>query len=244
LAGYAKLGTLPQMTRASLTDTPANSATAKMIESVFPSTVFCVYSSRLPPDFQLLSTESNATKNMVPRRVREFTHGRYCARTALERLGCLSQVVPVGAGRAPVWPPGITGSLAHHRDVAVAVVARREDLSCLGVDLEAAADLDHDLVPLITTAAEIDALSTAMSAGTAAKIIFSAKESVFKCLWPSLERYIDFMDIEIVANPSDKTFLARPENGFSESEKTLCGRLQGRYEITGDLLVTAASVSP
>jgi 4'-phosphopantetheinyl transferase EntD len=232
------------MIRASQTDTPADSAAAKTIESFFQSPVCCVYSSRLPPNFQLLAAESQATKTMVPRRVREFTHGRYCARTALERLGCPNQVVPVGAGRAPVWPPGITGSLAHHCDVAVAIVAQREDLSALGVDLETAADLDHDLVPLIATAAEIDMLGNAMPAGAAAKIIFSAKESVFKCLWPSLERYIDFMDIEIVANPADKTFLARPENGFSESEKLLCHRLQGRYEITGGLLVTAASISP
>ena len=186
MAGYAKLGTLPQMIRASLTDTPANSATAKTVESLFPSPVCCVYSSRLAPDFQLLAAESQATKTMAPRRVREFTHGRYCARTALERLGYLNQVVPVGTGRAPVWPPGITGSLAHHCDVAVAVVARCEELSGLGVDLEAAADLDHDLAPLIATAAEIDMLGNVMPAGAAAKIIFSAKESVFKCLWPRL----------------------------------------------------------
>lgn len=83
--------------------------------------------------------------------------------------------------------------------MAVAAAGRRDRHAGLGIDAERIGDVAESLWPLVFTPAErilLAALPDDLIAGTATAM-FSAKEALFKCVYPLLERWIDFLDVEI-----------------------------------------------
>ena len=112
------------------------------LEDLFPAQIRCVFSNQPPENFNLLPEEANAGEKMWPKRLREFAHGRTCARLALARLGFPECAIPVGEHRAPTWPDAIVGSISHSGENAAAVVARKSEFQGLGVDLEVNEPLD------------------------------------------------------------------------------------------------------
>jgi 4'-phosphopantetheinyl transferase EntD len=108
----------------------------------------------------------------VPKRQREFATGRALLHDIVET----TEPILIAATRAPVFPPGIVGSLAHDHEVAVAVVGRSGRLRALGVDVEPADPLDPALVEAILRDDEdVDDPHLA----------FTAKEAAYKA-WSSM----------------------------------------------------------
>ena len=133
----------------------------------------------------LLGDEARHLDRAVPKRRAEFAAGRRAARAALAALGHPAQAIPAGPGRAPVWPEGVAGSLTHDRDLALAaVVASGEDI---GIDLTAA-----EALPGETRRAILPHDAEAGLDDLAARAAFSAKESLFKALYPCIETYFGF----------------------------------------------------
>lgn len=147
---------------------------------------------------ELLAPELAAIEGADPRRRAEYSSARACARTALALLGTAPAPIMRGTDRAPRWPEGIVGSLAHTRDWCAAAVARSATLVALGIDIEDDAPLEPELWNLIATPAErsgLDALPT-LRRGRVARLLFSAKEALYKCQFPSSGRFLDFADLE------------------------------------------------
>jgi 4'-phosphopantetheinyl transferase EntD len=70
------------------------------------------------------------------------------------------------------------------------------------------------------------------------KLFFSAKESLFKCVWPTVRRFIDFQEIEIRLHLADNTYTAVSHNpGLPDA---LIKQVRGCYIETGELIITAA----
>lgn len=208
------------------------------LADLFPARVRCVFSSRPPEKFSLLAAEADATRTMREKRLREFVHGRACARRVLEQLGFPDCPVPVSESRAPVWPDGIVGSISHCGDHAAAVAALKTDRKGLGIDLEVDEALDESLIPMVCRPAELDCLQTANAGSITPKLIFSAKESFFKCVWPILLRFIDFQEIEIRLDTESRSFTAIPRSKQLPHE--LAVKVRGRYTQAGGLIITAA----
>lgn len=122
----------------------------------------------------------------VATRKRQFLAGRYCAREALARLG--EPAPGVGRGRAgePQWPSPVTGSIAHTGHVAMAAVARRSDARSLGIDVEALVPGTeaHRFARIVMHPSEAGLGGAALDDAVRAVLVFSAKESIFKCLYP------------------------------------------------------------
>lgn len=141
--------------------------------------------------------------NAVLKRKVEFAAGRCCAMQALQALGYGGrETLPIGQHRAPLWPEGFVGSISHGDGQALAVAAASRDWGGIGIDIERL--LDHDaaqpLVPYLMTPAELDIGSAAgMSLERWLTVVFSAKESLFKALYPYVGRYFDFLDAEVCA---------------------------------------------
>jgi 4'-phosphopantetheinyl transferase EntD len=76
------------------------------------------------PLAMLASEEEALTAQYRPGRLATFRAGRSCAHRAVAALGLRSTAILRDAGGAPVWPVGLTGSIAHTRDIAVALVTR------------------------------------------------------------------------------------------------------------------------
>jgi enterobactin synthetase component D len=140
----------------------------------------------------------------VPKRKLEFLAGRSCAREALGRLlgHPVAEVIAVGADRAPVWPAGIVGAITHSDGFAAAAVARATDALGLGIDSEPilAAEAMDAVTEQAIVRGELDALRRAgLEEAVLLTLVFSAKESLFKCLYPRVGRYFDFQDAEVDA---------------------------------------------
>ena len=140
----------------------------------------------------------------VPKRRAEFAAGRHCAREALRALGVDSADDPIDIGphREPLWPKGITGSITHCAGYACAAVARESDILAIGIDSErvvhpsAMTSIEHH----IASPAEVERISTQWSGGddVLRTLVFSAKECLFKCLFPRVRRYWGFLDVEMM----------------------------------------------
>jgi enterobactin synthetase component D len=135
----------------------------------------------------------------VPQRRREFAAGRLCAARALRQLGASGPVGRDEKTREPLWPEGVAGSISHTRALAAAAVTRGP---MLGIDLEP--QLSAGALRDVRTSAISDAEWALLGADPAlATALFSAKESLFKCLWPSTRVFLDFPDAQLIARDAD-----------------------------------------
>lgn len=136
----------------------------------------------------------------VRKRQAEFLAGRFCAQKALADCAPEHADSPVAIGpqREPLWPPGITGAITHTAGLASAAVARKADARSLGLDVERFIDekMAATLVNRIADDVEVSAIArgTGWSTSTTLTAIFSAKETLFKCLYPESKRYFGFRD--------------------------------------------------
>jgi len=208
------------------------------IGDLLPDTVSCVLSDHAPETTELLAAENAAAKNMRHGRLIEFAHGRACARRALARLGIPACPIPVGDGRAPVWPDQVVGSISHCGKHAAAVATYRRNTQGLGIDLETTDHLERPLLNVVCRPEELLWLNTSASNQILDKLFFSAKESLFKCVWPTVHRFIDFQEIEINLDLANNSYTATSHS--SELAGALINRIRGKYLQNEELIITTA----
>ena len=142
----------------------------------------------------LLPEEAAPLASAVVAARRASGAARIVARALLGRLGHPGFVLRRGAAREPLWPPGITGSLAHDDRVAVAAVGRAHEVGALGIDVEPAAPLPPDTFDLAVTPRERARIADDPLRG---RLLFAAKEAVYKALYPLERVFLEFHDIEV-----------------------------------------------
>jgi 4'-phosphopantetheinyl transferase EntD len=184
---------------------------SRMIETLFPKEVLTFWSEEEPDPALLYPEEAECVRNAVLKRRREFALGRLCARRALAEMGIRDFPLLVKKDRSPAWPEEITGSLSHCEGFCAVALARRSLMAGLGLDVEAAEPLDENLVPMVCDAGEMAGLaaSSAAERGILARLVFSAKESVFKCVNPLEGVFLDFHDCRLELDPLRSVFIAR-----------------------------------
>jgi 4'-phosphopantetheinyl transferase EntD len=119
---------------------------------------------------------------------------RIVARQLLAQLGYPRVALPRGASGAPVWPEGVSGSLAHDDEVAVAAVGMHRDFIAVGIDVEPAVALPPGMLALIATPQELRGSAGDPLRG---KLLFAAKEAVYKAVYPLDRVFLEFRDIEV-----------------------------------------------
>ncbi|MEP6491989.1 MAG: 4'-phosphopantetheinyl transferase superfamily protein [bacterium] len=207
-------------------------------------TAFSTGSDEPPP---LFPDEALTVQDAVASRQREFALGRWCARKALAELGVPAQSIPVARYRSPVWPSDVVGSISHCKGFVGAVVARTDCLDALGFDAEQSEPLNADIVPLVCTPPEIAWMHTWTDGRELqrAKLIFSAKEAVHKCMWPRFGELLDFLDVTLELDLARNEFSARATaSGARTGVKTAANlvHLVGRLAVTERLVFTCAFV--
>ena len=139
----------------------------------------------------------------VAKRQAEFLAGRLCARAALHRLDGLDCVPAIGEDRAPVWPAHLCGSITHGTGRAAAIVARKEHWQGLGMDLENLLDEERArrLAGEILTGEELKRMAAGPAEDIAllVTLTFSAKESLFKALYPIVHQRFYFEHAQVLA---------------------------------------------
>ena len=212
--------------------------TDNLLKGLFPRGVQCASSGCLPAAVGLLGPEHDLTQRMSSKRLGTFLHGRHCAREALGQLGRAKVAIGQGCDGEPLWPAGIVGSISHSGTYAAAAVAEDHRFSGIGLDLEDCLPLESNMVNLLCRASEVADLTSDQKIAERGKLLFSIKESIYKCIWPSVQCFVDYCEVAVKLDASG--------NGFSvvsHTEKVpeeITRRLSGSYRIFDDLLVSSA----
>ncbi len=216
-----------------------------MIEKILPAGVSSADAFADPPGATLFPEEAALVARAVDKRRCEFTKGRSCARNALSGLGLPPAPNLTGERGAPQWPPGVVGSITHCTGYGAAAVARTHDMLTIGLDAEPNDVLPEGLLDTIAIPCEQARLCELARAEPSVcwdRLLFSAKESVYKAWFPLTRRWLGFEDADISFNPANRTFAARllvPAPPIGDSRLT---GFAGRWLVSDGFIVTAIAV--
>jgi 4'-phosphopantetheinyl transferase EntD len=198
-----------------------------------------------PPDVVLFPEEEAVVARAVDKRRREFASARACARAGLARLGVPPVPILPGLRGAPQWPPGIVGSMTHCAGYRASAVARAGDILTLGLDAEPDDRLPDGVLGAVASADEraaLDALAAAAPEPSWDRLLFSAKESVYKAWFPLTQRWLGFKEAAVTIDPAGGTFDARLlVEGPVVDGRRLTG-FAGRWLARDGLVLTAIAV--
>lgn len=215
-----------------------------MIEQLLPPEVQCAEAFGDLPDAFLLPEEVALIQRAVEKRRTEFATARHLARQALGKLG--HEPVPLLRGErgAPLWPAGVVGSITHctgYRAAAAVATARWQSV---GIDAEPNAPLPDGVLSAVSLPAERDVLTRLAGEDQSVawdRLLFSAKESVYKTWFPITRAWLGFEDAEITINPKDGNFTAviLPSGRTRVSSGAAPRSFTGRWSAEEGLVVTA-----
>jgi 4'-phosphopantetheinyl transferase EntD len=197
-------------------------------------------------DITLFPDEEAVIANAVDKRRREFTTARACARAALAQLGLPPVPIVPGERGAPQWPPGVVGSITHCAGYRASAVARDRDVVTIGLDAE-----PHDALPAGVLGAVASGGEQARLAALAAarpdvcwdRMLFSAKESVYKAWFPLTRRWLGFEEACVDFDPVNRTFTARLLADGPVVNGGLLTGFEGRWLVSNGLLATAIVIT-
>ncbi|MBZ9643259.1 4'-phosphopantetheinyl transferase superfamily protein [Streptomyces sp. PSKA30] len=222
-----------------------------MIEELLPDSVVAVEAHDDGTEPAPLYPEEEAVvARAVAKRRREFAVVRGCARRAMEKLGVPPQAVLPGERGAPRWPEGLIGSMTHCDGYGAAALVRATDLASLGIDAEPHAPLPEGVLESVALPGEQDRLRRLAAEHPALpwdRLLFSAKESVYKAWFPLTRKWLDFSeaDIDLVMDPHGRMhgrfraalLVPGPVVGGER-----LGGFEGRWTVQRGLVATAVAV--
>ncbi len=231
-----------------------------MIDEILPRAAACVEAFGDLPGATLPPEEAALIAGAVAKRRDEFTTARHCARQALAALGLPPVAIPADQRRAPRWPAGVTGTITHCTGYRAAAVARVTDLAALGADAEPDDALPEGVLRTIALPEEIghlDELSRTAPGAHWDRLLFCAKEAVYKAWYPLTGRWLGFEDARITMVATDAaTADPDPAEGRSgtfaaclvppaaaRDGRRLAG-FDGRWLVRGGLVLAAVAVPP
>ena len=183
-----------------------------MLDEILPPCVVAVEAFDDAGDAVMFPEEEAVVSHAVDKRRREFATVRACARQALARLGVTPSPILPGPSGAPAWPAGIVGSMSHCSGYRGSAVARTSDVVTLGIDAEEHAPLPPGVLNLVALPIERDEISRLTRVRPEVcwdRLLFSAKESVYKAWFPLERRWLGFDDAVVSADPATRSFTAR-----------------------------------
>jgi 4'-phosphopantetheinyl transferase EntD len=183
-----------------------------LIGEILPAAVLVEDTREDLLDCVLFAEEETVVGRAVQKRRHEFTTARACARRALARLDLPAQPIAAGRRGEPLWPAGVVGSITHCQGYRACALARASDFLAVGIDAETNGPLPDGVLAEIACAEEERAWLR-VQARLAPEIrwdrlLFSAKESVYKVWFPLTERWLGFEDAVVTVDPAG-TFRAR-----------------------------------
>ncbi len=216
-----------------------------MIEAILPAAVAVAESRRDDPAAFRFAAEEALVARAVEKRRREFAGGRDCAHRALAALGAGPAPILAGERGEPLWPTGIVGAISHCRGYRGCAAAHSAELATVGIDAETHEPLPQGLLADIARPEELARLAELAGAEPDVhwdRLLFSAKESVYKAWYPLAERWLGFEDASLTLDPAGRSFEARllvpgPTVGGAELQ-----RLEGRWLLAEGLVLTAIAL--
>lgn len=153
------------------------------------------------------------TSAIISRR-KEFAAGRICSAAALQALGGNSMWLPIAKPyRYPKFPKDFKGSITHTQGCALACVGDAERYLAIGLDAEPM--LEHaelgQMANHVLSPTELNQFNK-MDKGQALTffyLCFSAKETLFKTLFPLCHTEMEFTESELTSWSDEGVFTLR-----------------------------------
>ncbi|MDN0096501.1 4'-phosphopantetheinyl transferase family protein [Yersinia rohdei] len=152
----------------------------------------------------------------VAKRRAEYLAGRFVARQVLNMLEVRDYPLISGIDRAPQWPTGLIGSISHNNQRALCTAQRVTPVMesseanygthGVGLDIESLISVERakNLWPGILTEEEYHSFQDGpLHFNQLLTLAFSAKESLFKAVFPQLGRYFDFLEARLLSYSLD-----------------------------------------
>ena len=183
-----------------------------MFSSPFPEFISFYCGKNLPEkDFRILPEEQVIAESFGSQKRRaEFMKGRVYAHEALSKFGLESEpILRNPKTREPCWPNSVWGSITHSSGFVAVAVGLKKEINGVGIDLESLSkSLNFEIRRHVCVDSEIKWLESLppKQANRALCIIFSAKESIFKCLYPITRTYLTFKDAAVTIDETEKIF--------------------------------------
>lgn len=150
----------------------------------------------------------------VHKRQSEYFAGRYLSKILMSLvISQPSKNILSGEDRAPIWPSGISGSISHSNNTVGAIVGLEQNISIVGLDIENILTPTNakDIKQQIAIDSEYDVMSRANHPeNIAITLLFSAKESLYKALFPQVKSFFGFDAAQAIrCCPQQKTLSLR-----------------------------------
>ncbi|MEU0694093.1 4'-phosphopantetheinyl transferase superfamily protein [Streptomyces niveus] len=216
-----------------------------MIERIVPAEAETAEAYGDLPEATLFPEEALLVKSAVAQRRGEFTTARHCARQALTRLGAPAGAILTGERGAPMWPEGVVGSITHCVGYRAAVVARPTHVAAIGVDAEPALPLPEGVLEAVALPDEQIAVKELLVTAPGVawdRLLFSAKESVYKAWFPLTRRFLEFEEARIVFDPAGGTFTAQLLAGPARAGGRTLHTFDGRWLSDDGIVLTSVTV--
>ena len=172
----------------------------------------------------------DAIKKTCRKRQIEYLAGRYCVKKVVEKFG-----IPTDSSfelrschhGMPIWPRSFKGSVTHKDNFAVASLIQKDSVRSFGIDLEERISEKRALAIMNYVASDFEihqyqkSQYKGMALGTYISLIFSAKESIYKAVYPLVRKQFGFKYVRIIAldlqtGSFSYSFIRSPGEGFPE----------------------------
>jgi 4'-phosphopantetheinyl transferase EntD len=227
-----------------------------MIERLLPAVVATAETRQELLDVDLFSEEERSVGNAVQKRRHEFVSGRACARQALQKFGIAPVAIPNGERGEPLWPNGVVGSITHCLGYRAAAVARASEMASLGIDAEPNEPLPDGILQRIAFGREQAMVAGARHAGDPGdavhggaepvhldRLLFCAKEAIYKAWYPLTRRWLGFEDVELAIDEPGQSFCGRLLVEGPLAGTTPLTELRGRWCVE-EMTICAAAFVP
>lgn len=217
-----------------------------MIAELLPADVVAVDIVGDDPTARLLPGEEFLVARAVAKRRTEVTNARTCAHRALTTLGKPSdEPILRGTKGEPLWPAGVVGSITHTTGYYAAAVAEAGRVRSIGMDAEVHGELPDGVLAHIAFGPELTMISRLgrQQGIWWDRLLFSAKESVYKAWFPLTGRWLGFEDAEVTLDPAGRTFAARILiDGTTTDGGPPLRAMSGRWLVRDGLVLTAITL--
>ena len=219
-----------------------------MLPNPFPDHIsFCLLPIHSTSNQKLHPAEENYFSQLSSvSRKEHYRSGRICAGEVLSKLGTRGHpVLRDPQTREPLWPEGISGAITHSGNWAAAAAGKTSDVLGIGIDLE---DLERQVDSRISRHVCIpeeqkwlqecgeDFLEQNL------KIIFSAKESIFKAFFPYTRTYLHFHDARILMEQT--LFQKSKSDSLTKKEKSSKPeKFEFVYLLLNDKVISQTGIS-
>lgn len=196
--------------------------------------------------WHVTQAERDLVANLISQRQHKFLAGRTAVRQALYLLGVEhDKSIMVGTYRQPIFDSNVVGSISHSQNYVVALAALAKNKASVALDLEKIKDrISQDLIQRIADDKEAAWICAEPSLKEQRfTLIFSAKETLYKLLYPLYQEFFGFKDASLAWDQQSNCFRVEYLKDFKKkNDKFDRSQIQIFCQIDSGFVLTYSAV--